>query len=235
MPPCDAVISGGAGDEAYVNQIFLAGAGGGGAPAADGLLCIGTVLAAGVIHRDGVEPTELRYPMEVREQQVIPDSGGAGHFRGAVGNRVEFGPVGTAPMRALYSAAGSVCPARGCRGGLDGAPADQFRRRPDGELERLPAVCDLELAPGETVVSVSCGGGGYGRPRERDPELVAADVREGFVSTARAREVYGVEVEVDGRVDAAATAALRAAGDGTAEADGAALRAAGDGIAEGDG
>jgi N-methylhydantoinase B len=53
-------------------------------------------------------------------------------------------------------------------------------------------------------------GGGFGDPLERDPEQVAADVREGFVSANRAREVYGVVLTDDGRVDGAATAAVRA-------------------------
>jgi N-methylhydantoinase B len=53
-------------------------------------------------------------------------------------------------------------------------------------------------------------GGGFGDPLERDPERVAADVREGFVMTGRAQEVYGVVLTGDGRVDALATAARRA-------------------------
>ena len=50
----------------------------------------------------------------------------------------------------------------------------------------------MEIAPGERVVSRTGGGGGYGEPTTRDPEAVADDVREGWVSRDRARDVYGV-------------------------------------------
>jgi N-methylhydantoinase B len=50
------------------------------------------------------------------------------------------------------------------------------------------------LEPGETIVSMSSGGGGYGLPRERDPERVRLDVAEGWISPGRARDVYGVDV-----------------------------------------
>jgi N-methylhydantoinase B len=55
----------------------------------------------------------------------------------------------------------------------------------------------------------SAGGGGYGDPLERDAERVALDVREGYVSTKAACEQYGLVLDMAGRVDAAATAALR--------------------------
>jgi len=51
----------------------------------------------------------------------------------------------------------------------------------------------IELAPGDAVSYRTCGGG-YGPPRERDPSLVRQDVRDGKVSSRRAREVRGVDV-----------------------------------------
>ncbi|MCC7462126.1 MAG: hydantoinase B/oxoprolinase family protein, partial [Gammaproteobacteria bacterium] len=55
------------------------------------------------------------------------------------------------------------------------------------------------------------GGGGWGSPLARDPERVREDVRNGFVSVARAREVYGVVVDAAGlKVDLKATQARRA-------------------------
>jgi N-methylhydantoinase B len=56
---------------------------------------------------------------------------------------------------------------------------------------------------------LSGGGGGFGDPAERDPELVADDVREGYVSRERAETAYKVIVGTDGRLDAEATARLR--------------------------
>ena len=60
------------------------------------------------------------------------------------------------------------------------------------------------------MVSYSNGGGGFGDPTKRDPEKVAEDVREGWISGARATAVYKVALDEAGRVDAVATAALRA-------------------------
>ncbi len=46
-----------------------------------------------------------------------------------------------------------------------------------------PAIAEVDIAPDEAMVSISCGGGGYGHPHERDPERVAHDVREGWVKS----------------------------------------------------
>jgi N-methylhydantoinase B len=80
---------------------------------------------------------------------------------------------------------------------------------------RLRAKTTLELARGDVVSYRTCGGGGYGPPRARDPELVLQDVRDGKVSLARARDVYGVAIDAGTwRVDADGTAGLRARPDG---------------------
>jgi N-methylhydantoinase B len=55
---------------------------------------------------------------------------------------------------------------------------------------RLGAKTTIELEPGDVVSIRTCGGGGYGSPSERDPGLVAADVREGKVGPERAAEIY---------------------------------------------
>ncbi len=93
----------------------------------------------------------------------------------------------------MYASDGTVNPARGVRGGGDGAPSRQFKRGLDGELTEAPPAGAVVLEPGETIVSMSSGGGGYGPARERDPDRVRRDVAEGWISAERAREVYGVE------------------------------------------
>jgi N-methylhydantoinase B len=59
------------------------------------------------------------------------------------------------------------------------------------------------------MVSISCGGGGYGSPLERSPALVIDDVREGWISRSRAEMIYGVALSEDLAIDEAATARLR--------------------------
>ena len=86
-----------------------------------------------------------------------------------------------------------------------------FVSQRDGTLEPLPNFAQLKLAADETVVSMCTGGGGYGRPEERDAHRVAKDVSEGWVSRGRAREVYRVALNDDGSIDESATSRLRAA------------------------
>jgi N-methylhydantoinase B len=76
-------------------------------------------------------------------------------------------------------------------------------------VRELEAWGRVVLEPGETIISVSSGGGGYAPARERDPEHVRHDVAEGWVTAERARSVYGVALAQDGSVDEQATAALR--------------------------
>jgi N-methylhydantoinase B len=65
------------------------------------------------------------------------------------------------------------------------------------------------LADGETILSVCCGGGGYGSPDQRDSHRVVNDVVEGRISRERAREIYKVVIGEDGQYDEVATTALR--------------------------
>jgi len=67
-----------------------------------------------------------------------------------------------------------------------------------------------QLKPGDVVVMDAAGGGGYGDPLDRDPELVETDVAEGYVSFESAREDYGVVINPDTmKVEVDATQSLR--------------------------
>jgi N-methylhydantoinase B len=68
---------------------------------------------------------------------------------------------------------------------------------------------ELQLQDGETIVSVTCGAGGYGPATEREPARVQADVMEGWITRERAANVYGVVLDQNGSVDLAATDAKR--------------------------
>jgi N-methylhydantoinase B len=212
QPPSMAVISGvdprpNAGP--FVNQLMLATTGGPGAPHADGWLTILGIGAAGFLFRDSVEIDEMKYPIRVLEQRIIPDSEGAGRFRGSPGAYVEFGPT-EGELDVVYLSDGTYNPPKGVRGGLGGSAAVQKRRARDGSLsDELGCYARVLLEPGESIISMSCGGGGYGPPAERDPARVAKDVREGWVTQDRARDVYRVSLDDAGEVDAHSTEALR--------------------------
>ena len=207
IPPSDGVISGRdarRGGEPFINQLIRGLAGGPGGPAGDGWLTFGHTGSAGLCRWTSVEVDELLQPILVREIRLARDSEGAGRHRGAPGVTVEFGPHGDA-LSVMYAHDGHDHAPQGVRGGGPGARSAQYRRLRSGALVEVPAFGLVELENGETIVSVTCGGGGYGDPCERHPALVAADVSEGWISRERARKVYGVVIASDGSVDESAT------------------------------
>jgi len=198
----------------FVNQLFLGFAGGGAAPVADGWLNAYSIGGAGMVMYDSVEVDEMRHPIRVMQQRLVPDSEGPGEFRGAPGAMVEFGPVG-GDVEINYTADGTHNPPRGVRGGGDGTGSRQHVRRKDGALEIIPNVGRLVLQPGESLIAQSSAGGGYGSPWKRDVAMVERDFGQGLISRTRAREVYGVCFKEDGTLDADATDSARTAMGGT--------------------
>ena len=134
-----------------------------------------------------VEETELNYPVRVTRLSLVEDSEGAGRFRGGLGLRKDF--LFDRPTTFTVLADRTVRGPWGVFGGRDGKPAEYVLIR-DGLETLLSAKTTIDVEPGDTVSYRTCGGGGYGPPEQRDPELVARDVREGKVSLARALEVY---------------------------------------------
>lgn len=209
-PPAQGVISGRNPytGEPVVNQIFLNIGAGGASQWADGWL-LSSAANAGMIFRDSVEVLEQKYPMYVRDARLLPDREGAGQKIGAPGGRVEYGPVVT-EMKVEFSADGKIAGAAGVFGGQDGAPTTITLRRNGGPERSLDHSVDaILLAPGDSIVSYSSSGGGFGRPHDREAEIVARDVREGWISRERARDVYGVALADDGSVEMQETTALR--------------------------
>jgi N-methylhydantoinase B len=78
-----------------------------------------------------------------------------------------------------------------------------------GTVEHLPSKASDVLKSGDALVFFAPGGGGFGDPLDREPERVANDVANGWVSRERAREMYGVALSDDGHVDRASTDTLR--------------------------
>ncbi len=211
IPPSVAVIAGihPKTGEAFVNQLFLGMTGGAAAPNADAWLTIGHVGNAGMCNLDSVELDEMRQPIHVFFRRLLPDTEGAGQHIGAPSIEVEFGPVGC-DISVGYVSDGMVNPARGVRGGGTGGGANQFRILADGSREHLESCAQVTVRTGERILSVSCGGGGYGHPYERGVSLVARDVAAGQITATRAAEIYAVQFGADGAPDFATTAQLRA-------------------------
>ena len=158
------------------------------------------------------EFTETRFPLLVEKLALRTNSGGAGQRRGGLGYEKHY--------RALVDCRTIVTADRvrlGCYGLNGGKAGEPFCVTVDlaGEARELGGLVDGEpVLAGQVVRVVTTGGGGWGDPLAREPALVLADVIEGRVSDARARDDYGVVLvrDADGMaVDEAATGELRAA------------------------
>jgi N-methylhydantoinase B len=210
MTPGLGVISGvdPANDRPYVNQIMLAFTGGAGAPKADCWQTICHVGNGGLCYYDSIELDELRHPIYIHTRQFSIDSEGAGKFCGARSAYSEYGPI-RGNMEVAYVSDGAINAAKGVRGGLPGAPSEQHKITCNGNRTKLPNVGVVRLETGERIVSMTTGGGGYGNPMEREPEMVRRDVEEGYISKERARTIYGVVLDEYEQIELALTSELR--------------------------
>jgi len=154
------------------------------------------------------EVREVRHPIRVVRYELIPDSGGAGKFRGGVGVRKEYTPVDhDCRLTATFERRGD--PAWGLQGGKPGKPNQLVIYRKNGKEETYGKVTHLSIEEGDIMSFQGGGGGGYGDPLERDPERVKADVENGYVSVEGARESYGVVLTTDRQVNEEETKELR--------------------------
>ena len=191
-------------DAPFVNQLIMGDTLGAAGPSEDAWLNVVSGGTGGLGLIDSMEVNELRHPLRVWQRRIVTDTEGAGRFTGAPASLVEFGPV-DCRMRAIYQSDGSDNPPQGVRGGGSGGAARNFKRTGSGEHIAVNGWADVELEAGETVTGVSCGGGGYGPPIERDPVRVKDDVDEGYVTQERAEAVYGVVLDDAGAIDGVRT------------------------------
>jgi N-methylhydantoinase B len=156
------------------------------------------------------EALELTQPAVVERFEIMPDTGGAGRFRGGCGVRRDVRILGDKIKFNNLSERQRFQPY-----GLEGGHPGVLGRTvidPGKPTERvIPGKASVDLAYGDVVSFQLSGAGGYGDPLERDPERVARDVRLGYVGRAAAAERYGVIVADDGSVDTAATTETRSA------------------------
>ncbi|WP_084583853.1 hydantoinase B/oxoprolinase family protein [Sphingomonas azotifigens] len=149
---------------------------------------------------------ERYFPLRIERYSTEPDSGGAGLHRGGNGIHVAYRFLEPG-LIAVHDDRWFMHP-WGVNGGQPGARARKELERADGTREVIGnKVEDVEVQAGDVLHFITWGGGGWGDPLERDPALVAREVREGLV-TAEGALRYGVVIS-DETVDAAATDALR--------------------------
>jgi N-methylhydantoinase B len=188
-------------------EVITFNSGGTGArPTKDGL--DGTAFPSGV-RTMPVEATENVAPIVIWRKELRPDSAGAGRTRGGFGQIMEIAGKDDLDFACNAIFDRVAHPPKGRDGGGDGAPGRVALK--SGATLRTKG---LQIIPeGDRLMLCLPGGGGMGDPMERDPALVASDVRDGLVSIQAARNDYKVVLGPDGTVDQQATRELREAAD----------------------
>jgi len=180
LRPTDAAPAG-----ARRSEVLAFNSGGSGArPALDGMSA--TAFPSGVKTMP-VEATEHAGPVIIWRKELRPDSGGAGKFRGGLGQLMEVGARDgyEFDFSAMFDRVDH--PARGRQGGKNGAPTTISRE--DGTP--MKGKGKQFVPAGGRVRLAFPGGAGYGDPAERDPELIRRDLERGYISKAVADAEYG--------------------------------------------
>ncbi len=187
---------------AFSTVIFHCG-GTGARPGKDGLDV--TAFPSGV-RTIPVEATEAVAPVMFRRREFREGSGGAGKYRGGLGQVIELGGADGTPVAMLCNFERINNPARGRDGGGLGAPGkvSLVSGKPIRSKGRAT------ISGGDFIRLELPGGGGFGDPTTRNADQVALDVADGLIDAETARRDYRVALDAAGKLDRAATARLRA-------------------------
>jgi N-methylhydantoinase B len=140
-----------------------------------------------------VEVLEAKYPIRVDFYGLQPDSGGPGRRRGGLAIVRDFVSLADASLSLWLER--TVTGPWGIFGGGQGTTAMGTLTLPSGEVRHFLKVSHTDFPRGAVFRVVTGGGGGYGRPSDRERELVEADIADGYVTPASAREQYGYRSE----------------------------------------
>ena len=192
---------------AFVFVEFVFG-GWGGRPDRDGVDACSSSVAN--FANNPVEVLESEYPFRIESYEFVPDSGGAGQYRGGLALVREYrfeNDEGTLQLRTDRQ---HILP-YGLAGGRSGTPSASILCR-NGEAQELPGKSRQSVHTGDILRHVTAGAGGWGPPLEREPARVLHDVLEEKITLEYAESVYGVAIDMEAMsVDEAQTAELRMA------------------------
>jgi len=173
--------------ERYVSYESLKG-GFGARPVKDGINAVASTVSN--MMNTPIEMLELSFPLRVEEYALVPDSGGAGTWRGGLGVRRVWSVLGH-EARAAVCCERSLTPPFGLADGRSGGPMRLWLELPDGSRRPLNSKGALTVPPGGRIVMEAPGSGGYGPPSARDPALLREDLANGYVTPEAARRDYG--------------------------------------------
>ncbi len=182
--------------------------GGGAMPFADG--SNGSGGNGGFLKNTPVEINEVEVPLRILAYYLTPDSGGPGRYRGGLSTTLIFKVFAPHSIITARNRDRTRFQPWGVRGGKAGKSSSYVVNEGTPKEQILGNTDIFTAQPGDVIRITSSGGGGWGSPLERPVEAVLHDVRQHFVTVEGARADYGVVI-ADGKVDEAATQALRAA------------------------
>ena len=166
----------------FIWHFFLARGGGGASDGFDGWSNIGEINVAGGIRSPSIEVTEERFPFFIERHELRPDSGGAGAWRGGLGAVCDLVYEGEGPALLNTAGDGVVVPPFGLFGADDGLP-HHYKIVSNG-TERVLGSKEVGVVvnPGDHIVCLSSGGGGFGQPENRDEDAMKWDLKNGYVT-----------------------------------------------------
>jgi N-methylhydantoinase B len=138
-----------------------------------------------------VEVMEAQHPVRVEEYAFVPDSCGAGQWRGGVGIKRSYRVLADEALLQLRTDRIAFAP-YGLNGGRPGGRSRNFITV-EGNTAPLPGKVTMRVAKDTVITHEQAGGGGYGNPKKRDRALVREDIADGKISAAFARDHYGVQ------------------------------------------
>jgi N-methylhydantoinase B len=196
------------GNGRYLSFMDVFFGGWGGRPDRDGVDGASPMIMGGAYGAMPAEVLEREYPVVLEGFGYVPDTEGAGKYRGAlcVFRQWRFRKPADILIRTIQ-----VRGSEGLAGGSAGGDSVNLLKR-NGVQTLLPPQAHIQLSvqPGDRIYHQVHGSGGYGDPRERDPQLVLHDFREGKISAHGAREHYAVVIDPESfAIDTVATEALR--------------------------
>ncbi len=166
----------------FIWHFFLARGGGGASEGFDGWSNVGEINVAGGIRSPSIEVTEERFPFFIERHELRPDSGGVGAWRGGLGAVCDLVYEGEGPALLNTAGDGIVVPPFGLFGATDGLP--HHYKIVNNGTERVLGSKEVGVVvnPGDHIICLSSGGGGYGSAAERDSEAAAWDLKNGYVT-----------------------------------------------------
>lgn len=192
--------------------LFGCKGGSGGTYGADGYDHIGTIMTGGALAAADPEMHELQNPHLIEHYEYWPDSAGAGQWRGGYGVHARWRLLGQESMAVTFGQ--GTEPGEEPHPLFGGEPGPLNRlcyHMPDGSVREARAHEIAYGLDGAVAEQFAAGGGGYGDPCLRPPDLVHAEVMDGLLSVAKARSAFGVVVDpITLTLDVQATARLRA-------------------------